>query len=105
MPHSKRQERASFVALAARSLHAGVQAGVGVRGYGDVGVPEEVLDDLRVDVLREQEARRRVAQPWKGTPGRPAPRKSGSKDRAALRWRRRRPFTPCHKPCTKSIGW
>lgn len=42
--------------------HAGYHVAVGVEGDADVGVPEHLGDDLRVDALREQQGGAGVPQ-------------------------------------------
>lgn len=54
---------------------------VGVEGYGNGGVPEELLNELRVNVFGEQERCAGVAQVVEGDGGSPAFFRSGMNDR------------------------
>ena len=48
--------------------------GVGVEGDGDGGVAQKLLDELGVDVLREQDRSAGVAEAVEGDGGEPGPR-------------------------------
>ncbi len=51
-----------------KNFHAGQCVTVGVESNGDGGVPEQLLHELRMNVLREQERGAGVAEVLEGDP-------------------------------------
>ena len=47
-----------FVRRSRRASHATYDVRVGAKGDGEAGVPEMLLDDIRVDVFLEQDRRK-----------------------------------------------